>query len=172
VHNVYLVGFMGAGKSAVGRLLASRLGRSFIDLDEAVVARLGMTVREAFADVGEAGFRDAETAELECVASQRGLVVATGGGVFSSEVNRELIRTSGGVTVFLDPPWELIRERLGAVDPERPKWTDDAQAHDLYLARRPAYLGADLHVPIAAGGSPSEVAETIYGRLSELPCAC
>ena len=168
--NIYLVGFMGAGKSAVGAALAERLGRDFVDLDAAVEATRGMTIREIFERSGEDAFRAAESAQLRRVAASRDLVVATGGGAFASAANRELIRASGGVSVFLDLPWPVIAERLGPADPERPKWTGDARA--LYLARRAGYLKADLRLELAGHESPAEIAEELGGALSELPCAC
>jgi len=170
VTNVYLVGFMGAGKSGVGTVLAGRLGRIFVDLDVSVEARLGMTVREIFECCGEDGFRAAETAELERTTARRDLVVATGGGAFAREANRELIRSSGGVSVFLDTPWDVIRERLGSSDPERPKWSNGAR--DLFLARRGDYRRADIRLQLTGGERPAEVAEAICVRLAELPCAC
>jgi shikimate kinase len=170
VANIYLVGFMGAGKSAVGAALAERLGRTFVDLDRALEEREGMTVREIFERRGEAAFRAAEAAELGRVAASEDLVVATGGGAFASAANRELIRASGGVSVFLDVPWPVIRERLGPADPERPKWTGDARA--LYLARRADYLRADLRLGLEGHETPAEIAAAAAGALSELPCAC
>jgi shikimate kinase len=171
VRNIYLVGFMGAGKSSVGRALADRLDRVFFDLDEAIEARLGMPIPEIFATLGEDAFRRAEAEEVEMTTDRAGLVVATGGGAFASAGNRRLIHGSGGVSVFLDPPWEVIRRRIDAESSSRPKWTDHDQARRLMTSRRPDYLRASIHLQLDGDEGPVQVAERIAGVLSELACA-
>ena len=162
---------MGSGKSAVGAFLARRLGLLFVDLDEAVEARLGMTIREVFSRLGEPAFRAAERAELEATVSRTDLVVATGGGVFAAADNRELIRQSGGVSVFLDVPWEVICRRLGATDPDRPLWTDEDRARSLFVERRPHYRRATFIVELAGDEPPASVADRICARFQEARCA-
>ncbi len=81
----------------------------FIDLDREIGGRLGAPIPEIFARRGEAAFRAAESDELERCAELDDVVVATGGGAFCSEANREMIHRSGGVSVFLDLPWEVLR---------------------------------------------------------------
>ena len=103
---------MGAGKSAVGRAVARLTSRVFLDLDEAIEQRTGMSIPEIFSTRGEAGFRRVEHAELKAATERANLVVATGGGAFSSAVNRRLIEDSGGISVYLDPPWSVIERRL------------------------------------------------------------
>ena len=95
VRAVFLVGFMGSGKSSVGQELARRLGWDFVDLDARIESREGQTVPEIFRDRGEAGFRLAETSALGDLLSEpleRNRVVALGGGAFAVERNRELLR--------------------------------------------------------------------------------
>jgi shikimate kinase len=168
--NVYLVGFMAAGKTAVGAALARLLDRPFVDLDRAVEARLGLSVGEIFELRGESAFRDAETAELERIASRAGLVVAAGGGAFCSPFNREVMHRSGGVSVFLDPPWEVILGRMRASDPGRPKWIDEHHARELYLARVPLYRTASFRIGVDGGEAPEEVGERIAAALAGAPC--
>jgi shikimate kinase len=171
VSNIYLVGFMGAGKTATGRLVADRLGRVFVDLDEAIEAREGRSIREIFTHRGESAFRDAETAELEAMTLRTDLVVATGGGAYSSPTNRRMIRRSGGVSVFLDPPWEAICERLGGGHGGRPKWIDERHARTLYLQRRSDYLLAEIRIEPGDGESAAEVADRVSVALAEATCA-
>jgi shikimate kinase len=171
VANIYLVGFMGAGKTAVGRVVARRLGRAFVDLDEAIERQSQLSILEIFETRGEDQFRSAETEELERTTHQSELVIATGGGAFSSSINRRMIRRSGGVSVFLDPPWEAISLRLGEGDADRPKWVDERHARALFLQRRPEYLIADIHLELQGGQSPTEVADKVCSALSEVQCA-
>ncbi len=171
MYNIYLVGFMGAGKSAVGRAVARRLARDFVDLDAAVEGRLGMAIPEIFSTRGEAGFRAAETEELERTTGRDRLVVATGGGAFSNAANRRLIERSGGTSVFLDVPWRAIRRRLDDGTDGRPKWVDDDHARCLLEQRRPDYDSASVRLELAGDESPDEVASRIEAALAEHPCA-
>jgi len=162
---------MGAGKSAVGQVLAVRLNRVFFDMDMAIEARAGMPISEIFATLGEAAFRMAEDDEVEMTTDRKGLVVATGGGAFTSRRNRQLIHGSGGVSVFLDPPWETIRSRLAGATSSRPKWVDDAQARELYDSRMPTYRMASVHIDLDGGEDPDETADRIVDALEEISCA-
>jgi shikimate kinase len=171
VLNIYLVGFMGAGKTAVGRVVASRTGRDFLDLDTAVEARLGASIRRIFATRGEQDFRTAETAELRRASRCPNLVVATGGGLFADRQNREMIRSSGGISVFLDLPWDVLRQRIGRDDPDRPKWVDEDHALRLLNQRRPGYLTASIHLELSGHEAPDEVADSIVALLTEASCA-
>ena len=101
MRSIFLVGFMGAGKSSIGAAVADRLGSRFVDLDQEISRRLGAPIANVFADRGEATFRAAESDELARVAGLADVVVATGGGAFCEPANRELIHGSGGISVFL-----------------------------------------------------------------------
>lgn len=168
---MYLIGFMGAGKTAVGCVLADRLERVFFDLDEAIENRMGMSIPEIFSTRGEDAFRLAEADELEMTTDRRGLVVATGGGVFESVANRRYIHGSGGVSIFLDPPWETIRCRMDGGSSSRPKWVDEEQARRLYESRLRTYRMASVHLELDGGETPDEIAAMIVAELSELACA-
>lgn len=157
---VFLVGFMGVGKTSVGLELARRLGYPFLDVDQRVEASLGMTVAGIFRQLGETAFRAEECRQLECCGRFPDAVVATGGGLFSFARNRERIRAMG-VSVFLDVPWSTIVTRLPGKREERPLFEDSTQARSLYERRLPCYREADLAVQPAVGEDPAVVAGRI-----------
>lgn len=162
---------MGAGKTATGRIVADRFDRVFVDLDEVIEEGMGLSIREIFTTHGESAFRDAEAAELERTTLSTNLVVATGGGAFSSPTNRRMVRRSGGVAVFIDPPWEAICTRLGGGEGGRPKWIDERHARALFIQRRPDYLLAETHIELDGSESPGDVADRIALALPEVVCA-
>jgi shikimate kinase len=144
---VYLVGFMAAGKTSVGRALARRLDWKFIDIDDLIERQEHMTVAEIFARHGEPYFRAAERAIVADQLNARHAVVATGGGTFADPQNRAAIR-SDGVSVWLDAPLERVIARMPA-DGRRPLAADRADLERLYEGRRLAYEQA--HVRLDAG---------------------
>ena len=144
---VYLVGFMAAGKTSVGRALARRLDWEFIDIDELIERQEHMTVAEIFARHGEPYFRAAERAVVADQLPARHVVVATGGGTFVDPQNRSAIR-GDGVSVWLDAPLERVIARMPA-DGRRPLAGDRADLERLYEGRRLAYEQA--HVRLDAG---------------------
>jgi shikimate kinase len=144
---VYLVGFMGAGKTAVARALARRLDWRAVDIDELIEQRERTTVADVFARRGEAYFRAAEREVLFAHLGPRHLVVATGGGTFADVVNRAAINKDG-VSVWLDVPLERLIDRVPA-DGRRPLATDRAGFERLYHLRRAAYEQA--HIRLDAG---------------------
>jgi shikimate kinase len=156
---VYLLGFMGCGKTTVGALLARELGWPFIDLDATLEAGQGMTVREIFERDGEPFFREIEHVALEEASRSQPAVIALGGGTFVQPRNLEFIRATGGATVWLDcPPEELYHRCQGLLT--RPLFHDAASFHRLYAQRLPFYRLAEYSV--ATGGrSPEEVVEQI-----------
>jgi shikimate kinase len=167
MRNIYLVGFMGAGKSSVGAALAARLGYRFIDLDERLRERFEVSIPEVFVVRGEDVFREAETEELSLVAGEPDVVVATGGGTFCSEVNREIISGSNGVSVYLDLSWEELDRRLVADNSGRPKYDDAEQARSLYEERQPEYRRADVVIALKGSENPDEVADQVLEALRE-----
>lgn len=171
MSNLYLVGFMGAGKSAAGRVLAERLGRPFVDLDELVERGAGQSIGELFAGRGEAGFRQAEREALEEIVHRGGAVVATGGGAFVEPGNRELMHEQGGESVFLDLPWPVLAERLRTDRGDRPLWASEGEARRLWQARRPHYLSATWTLALDGSETPSEVAERVAALVSRAACA-
>ncbi len=158
---VFLTGFMGAGKTVVGELLAERLGVPFLDLDREIEARSGMGIRQIFETQGEAAFRQSERETLRALLALPDAVVATGGGTFTFEANARLMGENG-MSVFLNPPFATIVARIGALGKtDRPLFRDEMQALTLYRERLPAYQRADLTVDVGAGEGPQEVAARI-----------
>lgn len=144
---IYLVGFMGAGKTTVARALARRLDWRSVDVDELIEAREHDTVANIFARRGEAYFRAAERAVLFEQLDTRHAVIATGGGTFVDPQNRAAINRDGA-SVWLDVPLERLIARVPA-DGRRPLAADRAEFERLYLSRRSAYEQA--HHRIDAG---------------------
>jgi shikimate kinase len=168
---VYLMGFMGAGKTTVGRALAARLGWPFVDLDDEIEAAAGATVRDIFAARGEAAFRLLEREALSRTLERDPLVVATGGGTFTQSANLDAVRP-GGLTVWLNPPFAAIVARVGALGKEdRPLYRDETQAWALYRERLPVYRRADLILDVSPDEQPEEIASRLALRLAEHTCA-
>ena len=159
---VFLVGFMGAGKTTVGQALALALRRRFIDLDRLVEANEAKTVEQIFSASGEAEFRRLERAAIESCRGTTGVIVALGGGAYVAEENRRVLREIG-VTVWLDCPLEVCLERIGG-DVARPLLRADEDMRALLERRRPAYALADVTVQ-AGRGSPDEIAQEICRAL-------
>lgn len=143
---VFLVGFMGSGKSSVGAELARRLGWEFIDLDKRIESHANKTIAEIFRDAGEASFRQLETMELcELLKSQsRSSVIALGGGAFVQPQNRDLLRRHR--TVFLDAPVEELWRRGSGEPTARPLRQNQEQFALLYGQRLPYYKEATITV--------------------------
>jgi shikimate kinase len=168
---VFLVGFMGSGKSSVGAAVAARLDSQFIDLDEEISRQLGAPIAEIFGSRGESTFRAAESDALATVAGMDEVVVATGGGAFCSEGNREIIHGSGGVSVYLDLPWSELHRRLARDHSQRPMYANPDQAAQLFEQRRPQYLQAMVRVVLDGSEGPDDVADRVVDALQEVPCA-
>ena len=160
---VYLVGFMGSGKSSVGRALATRLGYSYTDTDEVVQDRVGKTVAEIFAQDGEESFRQMEREALLSAVDSTPVVVATGGGLFVDLKARERIHKTG-VSVWLDVPLNVILGRVDATG-DRPLF-GDLEAMALLLAQRePSYALADIRIESGVS-SVDELATEIQRKLA------
>jgi shikimate kinase len=159
---LFLVGMMGAGKTTIGRGLAQRLGRPFVDTDRVLVERCGVPVATIFEIEGEAGFRRRESAVLAEVAAEGGRVVATGGGAILDPANRALMREQGTVIYLrgrLESLWERTRH-----DSSRPLLaTPDPKARlaELLEARDPLYREA-AHLVVDTG---AQSAATLVGRI-------
>lgn len=166
--NLYLVGMMGAGKSAVGRPLAQALGYRFLDADTALEETAGRSIPEIFAEAGEEGFRALESAVLNELARWHSLVVATGGGVVTRPENWGHLRQ--GVVIWLDAPEDLLLQRLNADPTPRPLMASPdpaARLQQLLAERRPLYAQADLQI-VQDGRGPAQVAQQVLEALPSI----
>ncbi|HEY6476678.1 MAG TPA: shikimate kinase [Polyangia bacterium] len=163
---IFLIGFMGSGKTTVGGLLAERLGWSFSDLDDLIVRSAGLPVAEIFTREGEEGFRRRETEAVRAVSGGRGTVVATGGGAACREENLALMLGSGQVVALEVSAAEAVRRTGsrsgrplldGSADPL-------ADATDLLAKRQPFYARAHLSID-TADLTPEEAAGAIVAGL-------
>ena len=155
--SVFLTGFMGSGKTEVGRALAQRLDWEFVDLDHRIEEK-GRAIHEIFADEGEAAFRAIETATLRQVLQETKAhrVVALGGGTFCMPANVDLLRPARQPVIFLDAPVEELWRRCQRhSESVRPLLQDRKQFDELYRQRRPYYAAADLTVPTAGESAAS-----------------
>jgi shikimate kinase len=147
---VALIGFMGAGKTTVGRVLSARLRCRFQDLDDRIEQRAGQSVAQIFAFSGEAGFRQAESAALRDLLQEKAgsgdLILALGGGAFVQAQNRALLEQAGAITVLLEAPLGELRRRCGAERNVRPLAQEEARFAELFAARRADYELARFRV--------------------------
>jgi shikimate kinase len=156
---IYLLGFMGSGKTTVGALLARELGWPFIDLDATLEAGQGRSIREIFEQTGEAFFREIERAALAEASKSQPAVIALGGGTFVQQPNQEFIRQTGGATIWLDCPLEELERRCEGLS-TRPLFRDPLSFRQLYEQRLPFYQRAEYRV--ATGGrDPAEIVSRI-----------
>ena len=147
--NIFLVGMMGAGKTTVGRLLAQHLGKTFIDSDEEIQQRTGVTILHIFDIEGEAGFRQREVNAIQELVKLDDIILATGGGIVLNELNRDAL-CRNGIVVYLKSTvhdlWQRTRHDrnrplLQTADPR-------AKLKELYEQRDPLYTQvADLVMP-------------------------
>lgn len=160
---VYLVGFMGSGKTAIGRRLAGRLMIPFVDVDAEIERASGLTVRALFEESGEPAFRQREAVFLAGTESLANAVVATGGGAYVPEANRRAMRRLGRV-VFLDVPFPVLSERL-AGKTDRPLFQSVEQAARLFAQRDPFYRMGSLRVTLQGTETLDEAADRVLCAL-------
>lgn len=168
--SVVLIGSRGSGKTTVGRLIAGRLGLTFVDTDALVVELAGMTIREIFESRGETAFYDLESAALRRALDVPNTVIATGGGIVLREENRRLLRASGRPVVYLDASPELVLDRIRN-DCDRPlsrplPAPSGDTIHDIRraLQQRDLLYREVATLVVDAGNEPAEIAEEIVGR--------
>jgi shikimate kinase len=167
VRTVFLVGFMGAGKTSVGRALSQHLGWRFVDLDDRIRAREGRTITDIFRQ-GEAQFRRSEVAALRELLTEAEsgppLITALGGGAFAQQEIASLLKDAGSITVFLDAPADELWRRCGADEVDRPLRRTEEEFRQLYARRRPQYLQASVRVE-TAGREIERIVREIAGSL-------
>jgi shikimate kinase len=166
---IFLIGFRGSGKSTVGRLLADRLGWTFLDADVELERRAGRTIAELFAAEGEAGFRDRESALLGELAGLREHVIATGGGVVLSPANRQRLRDSGHCIWLTGDPTTLFQRLQGdaSTRDRRPALTalpGPDEVEQLLQAREPLYREVAHLIASTEEQSPEAIVSTILTR--------
>ncbi|MEO7794690.1 MAG: shikimate kinase [Thermoanaerobaculia bacterium] len=167
---IFLTGFMGAGKTSVGKRLAARLGWPFVDLDDEIEKLAGVSVREIFDLAGEGRFREIESRALGETLRQDPVVVATGGGTLTFPRNLAAA-SAAGLVVWLNPEFATLTRRVGGRGKkDRPLFRDESTVLALYRERLPAYALADLKVDVAANESAEEVAARIGLLVAERTC--
>jgi shikimate kinase len=165
MRRIYLVGFMGSGKSTIGRELSLLLKAPFIDLDAEIEKSAKLAVREIFAQFGELRFRELEREHLKRVSEGPDAIIALGGGAYVDVENRRIVDESG-ISVWLKASFENIRERVRP-DGTRPLLADMDRARQLYSDRTPAYKLARIHV-LTDNRLPDAIANEIVERIKAL----
>lgn len=161
MKNIVLTGFMGAGKTAVGRELANILKWNLIDIDDEIVKTQGLSISEIFSSLGEAAFRDIETEMIRETGRNNNVIISTGGGAILRQGNMELLK-SNGIVVCLTAAPETILERTGR-STKRPLLNVEdplGRIKELIEARRPFYEKADITIDTESK-TPRQVAEEI-----------
>ena len=160
---IALSGFMGAGKTTVGRALAQQIGWRFVDLDSRIEEHAGLTISAIFDRLGEPAFRQMESEILsrtlgESAERDQPLVLALGGGTFSQPQNATLLRSMGVAVIWLDCPLEELFARCATMT-NRPLFRDETGFRMLFRERLPSYEQADYRVP--SNTEPRQVVEHI-----------
>lgn len=169
IRRIALIGFMGAGKSTAGALLAQNLGWQFVDTDSFIESRAGRTVAQIFAEDGEQAFRAMEADAIRHHAQSEGLVLALGGGAIEHDLTREILHgLSETRIVFLDAPLELMVARCVAQPGAavRPILADRERLLERFSSRLPQYRRAHLTIA-TANLTPTKVVESILAALSQ-----
>jgi shikimate kinase len=158
---IYLLGFMGCGKTTVGRMLAEQLGWNFVDLDEEIEAAEQMSISEIFRMRGEPLFRmierEALLARVRLIQRGSPHVVALGGGAYADASSQELLRENG-VSVWLDCPLDIVERRVANAT-HRPLARDTETFRKLFNERLESYARADYRIPIVSDDPAAAVAE-------------
>lgn len=167
-EHLFLIGFMGAGKSTVGHLAADKLGRAFLDCDDMVEMSAGARVKEIFSAEGEAGFRERETKALASLEDVPPVVAACGGGVVVRDENRALLKMMGSVIYLRVTAGEALA-RVGE-DDSRPLLAGDsgALAATLLQAREAMYEAVADATIDTVGKSPEQVADLVVATYNEM----
>jgi shikimate kinase len=167
---IVMVGMMGAGKTAVGRALATRLGVPFIDSDAEIELAANASIAEIFQRDGEAFFRAKETQVIERLLGGESGILSTGGGAFMQPANRQMI-SAQGVSVWLDAPLPLLWQRVRHKDTRPLLRTPDPHATlaAMFEERVPVYALADLRVPVLARYSIEDTVDAVIAQLQTRP---
>jgi shikimate kinase len=169
IPNLFLIGYRGTGKTTVGRLIAAHLDWTFVDADALLEERFAKSIRQIFADEGETGFRDKESAILQAICQNRQQVIATGGGVILRAENRDLLRQAGRC-VWLTASAETLWRRLqldGTTTERRPNLTSGglSEIEELLSKREPFYAECADWTVSTETAAPEELAAGIAALL-------
>ncbi|MBM7581276.1 shikimate kinase [Caldicoprobacter guelmensis] len=164
-NNIILIGFMGVGKTTVGKLLAQRLGYRFVDADQVIEEETGLSIPEIFSRYGEGYFRQLERQAIRRIFIHSGIVLATGGGAVMDPANFSFLMENGCV-VALDASEETLWERLKSCKDRPMLYSENPREkmRALLEMRRPVYYKAHFVVRVD-GKSPKEVADEIIAML-------
>ena len=171
-RNIILVGFMASGKSAVGSVIADRLGWTLVDTDDRIVSSAGKSISDIFAELGEKYFREQEEEVISKLCQESGLVISAGGGAFISQHNRDLMLSTGMVVFLNARPDTLFRrilndEQKGA--PKRPLLSGDISLDRLseLLATRIEYYRMARHHVDTDDMTPEQIADSLLALYDE-----
>ncbi|MBF0450979.1 MAG: shikimate kinase [Candidatus Magnetomorum sp.] len=165
-NNIYLTGFMGSGKTTVGKQLSQCLDWPFVDMDAELVTIFNMPISEVFEKHGESAFRKMETQFMETLSLKKQHVVATGGGVPVVLQNRALMRCSGWI-FYLNIDINDCKKRMTDKDIElRPLWKNEDNVRSLFKQRQAAYNDHHFQINVS-GQSPETIVQTIIKQLKE-----
>ncbi|MDR3352865.1 MAG: shikimate kinase [Zoogloeaceae bacterium] len=168
-NNIYLIGLMGSGKTTIGRHIARRLGRAFLDSDHEIETRTGVRIPTIFEIEGEAGFRRREAQVIAALAEEEDIVLATGGGVVLDPGNRALLRQRGWIVYLNVPPEQLfVRTRLDRNRPLLQVESPLRKLEELYALRDPLYREI-AHFVVEDVQPPASVVQLI---LKAFACRC
>ncbi len=163
MKNIYLVGFMGSGKSTIGNILAQKLNMKFVDVDTEIEKKEKMKISDIFKEKGEPYFRELEKKEIEKLIQKENLVVSTGGGLGADLENMKKMKKTGTV-IWLDVPLNIILERCKN-DQNRPLLQQSIEdLKKLYENRKKVYSIADIHINVT-NQTPEEIVKEILKRL-------
>ena len=165
LRRIFVVGFMGAGKTSVGEALARLLGYRFVDLDREIEREAARTIPEIFREDGEPHFRRLEAKALRAAGSHEDVVIACGGGTLSLWENRDFIHRTG-ISVWLDAPLDVMMERCRQGE-HRPLLADRSRMEALLAERLPSYQQCDLRVGAGAEPPPA-IAARVAAMISRV----
>ena len=170
VKSIVLIGFMGTGKSSVGRILEKKTGLHRFDTDEMVSSKLNLSIQEIFSKHGEGKFREAETEALQSLAGKESAIIVTGGGIVTTPKNIDLLKNLGTV-VWLDAGHATLHARMDKLKDRPLLQTANPVAafSELLHARNPLYRNtADIRVDISQK-TPEEIADLILKNIRNFP---
>ena len=168
MDNIILCGFMGCGKSTVGKNIARKTGKQFLDMDTYIEEKAGMSVSEIFEKYGESGFRDMEHEACKELSEKSGYIIASGGGAFTFSRNAEVFKGKDTI-VLLDVPLDVIKFRLRN-DKTRPllqKPDKDKVMQELYEKRLPLYTSA-ADIVVSGKNTPMKTAFAVIEAVDKL----